>query len=342
MLDATELDAKRSREALARIVCEAREAGLLQPAAGALAARALGAGFALVVLLALSWTAQSMALALVAAGGAGLACIQLGFIAHDAGHGAVSRSRGANALAGHLAFTVVNGLGFESWRESHSAHHAFCQDESRDPDMAVDVVMSLTPAAAARKRGLARRLLPYQGFALWPLSLLFAFSLRVQSLLRACRAPARHPGDAILLPLHYVAWFAVPWAVFEVGFGRATAVYLVASAAMGVYLAVLFWTNHIGMPALAEGHSLTRLEQQVVGTRNVRHARWLDFAFGGLDFQIEHHLVPSASSARLRAIQPITRRHCLEAGLPYHEESPGRALLSVTRHVQRIARECAD
>ena len=97
--------------------------------------------------------------------------------------------------------------------------------------------------------------------------------------------------------------------------------------------------NHVGMPAIGAGHSLTRLEQQVVGSRNVRHARWLDFVYGGLDFQIEHHLLPAVSNARLRAFQGIARRHCGAAGLPYHEETPVRALASVTRHVQRIARD---
>ena len=53
--------------------------------------------------------------ALFAAALAGAACIQLGFIAHDAGHGSVGRSRRGNGVAGHLAFTLLNGLGFRSW-----------------------------------------------------------------------------------------------------------------------------------------------------------------------------------------------------------------------------------
>lgn len=217
MADATKLDAARSREILARIAREAREAGLLRPARRGVAARACLGGAALAGLLWIAWTAESTATVLVAAAGAGLASIQLGFIAHDAGHSSVARGRRGNALAGQLAFSVVNGLGFGSWCESHNAHHAFCQDESQDPDMAVDVVMSLTPDSAARKTGLARWLLPYQGFTLWPLALLFAHSLR--------------------------------------------------------------------------------------------------------------------------ALQPIARRYCAAVGLPYHEEPPLRALVSVTRHVHRIARD---
>ena len=41
---------------------------------------------------------------------------------------------------------------------SHDAHHAHCQDESRDPDLWVQTVMSLTPGSASRKTGLGRAL----------------------------------------------------------------------------------------------------------------------------------------------------------------------------------------
>jgi fatty acid desaturase len=336
-LSATSLDARRSRTILLEIRREAEAAGLLEPSSRALALRAPLGLASLLTLLSLAWTAESQAVALVSGGLAGLACVQLGFIAHDAGHGSAGRSRFVNDLAGHLAFTILNGLGFQSWRVGHSAHHAFCQDESQDPDMVVDVVLSLTPASAAKKRGLGRWLLPFQAWYLWPAALLFAHSLRWQSLGRSYRRPGRYRADCLLLPLHYAGWLVLPVLVTGTGLGRSAAVYIACSSVMGVYLAVLFWVNHVGMPALPEGHSLTQLEQQVLGTRNVRHASWLDFFFGGLDFQIEHHLLPDLPSARLRELQSISRRHCRAAGLRYHEEGFGSALASVSRHVWKLS-----
>jgi fatty acid desaturase len=335
-MDATKVDAERAKTVLAEIVREARGAGLLRPATRTLVIRALLGTAGLVALLAFAWTAESTPRALVAAALAGFACVQLGFIAHDAGHGSVGRSRLGNGIAGHLAFTLLNGLGFQSWRVSHDGHHAFCQDESRDPDMRVDVVMSLTAHSAEEKTGFGRALLPYQGYFLWPASLLFAGSLRLQSLTRSYRAPARYPGDVLLLPLHYAGWLGLPGLAFGVEAPRVAAVYLTCSAVIGLYLAVLFWVNHIGMPAVSPRHGLSILEQQVIGTRNVRHSRSLDLFFGGLDFQIEHHLMPGVPSAHLRQLQAIARPRCLAAGLPYHEETPGQALVSVTRHVSRI------
>jgi fatty acid desaturase len=316
---------------------------LLRPATRRYAARAALCGPALVALLFAAWGAESIWAAILASAGAGFLCVQLGFVAHDAGHGSVSSRSGINQLVGHIAFTLLNGLGFDSWRASHNAHHAYSQDESRDPDMRVDIALSLTPASARAKTGLGRRLLPYQAAYLAPVSLFFAHSLRLQSLGRSYADVARTRRDALLLPLHYGLWFAFPMLVVSAGLSRVLLVYLAASAVMGAYLAMLFWVNHVGMPTFRPEDDakdgVSFLERQVAGTRNLRIHPALDFLFGGLNFQIEHHLVPECPGPRLRALQSLARPRCCAIGLPYQEEGPIQALASVTRHLGRIARE---
>lgn len=327
-----------SDRALAELRQAAAQRGLLELAEEFYALRVACGTLLLGALALFAWTTPSLALAAGLAALAGLVSVQVGFAAHDAGHGAVSARPWVNECVGQLAFSVVNGLGFGSWRVSHDAHHAHSQDESLDPDMQVDVVLSLTPASARAKTGLGLRLLPYQGWYLWPLAMLFAHSLRIQSLCRSYREPRRFALDALLLPLHYALWFAVPIVWLGTPPLRALGVYLCMSASVGVYLALLFWVNHVGMPALRAGHGRSPLEQQVLGTRNIRHPAWLDGLFGGLDFQIEHHLLPGCPSGRLRRVQPLARETCARAGLPYHEEALTGALASVTRHVSAVAR----
>ncbi len=332
------LSADASAELLSELRARVRAAQLLDRLPGRYAVRALLLSPLLVLLVYLAWIHPSSVVVILASAAAGLVCIQLGFIAHDAGHGAVSRARWANATSGQLAFTVLNGIGFESWRISHAAHHAGCQDESRDPDMWVDTILSLTPRSAEAKTGLGRRLLRYQALTLWPLALFFAHSLRVESLGRSYREPVRYRWDALLLPLHYGLWLLLPAMALGIGWGRALAVYAVTSAGMGLYLAVIFWVNHVGMPALQAGHGRSISEQQVVGSRNVRCLAVFDWFFGGLNFQIEHHLLPDCPGPRLRELAAITRPLCAENGLPYREEGFLQALVSVTRHVRDIAR----
>ncbi len=337
-LSAARLDPATSARVLAELRADAESAGLLAPAAAGYALR-LCAGLLLLGAFAIgAWTLPAGLAPVLAAALAGFVSVQIGFAAHDAGHGAVSRSAWGNAFVGQLAFTIVNGLGFQSWTASHDEHHAYSQDESRDPDMQVDTVMSLTPASAHAKSGFGRRLLPYQGWYLWPISTLFAHSLRIQSLGRSFRDPRHFALDTLLLPAHYLGWFALPAAAFDASAVRVLSVYLVMSACVGTYLALLFWVNHVGMPVLQAGHGCTTLEQQVVGTRNVRSPAVLDWFFGGLHFQIEHHLLPTCPSARLRRAQPRVRAACQAQSLPYREEAFGEALASVTRHVFAVAR----
>jgi fatty acid desaturase len=332
-------DHQTSARVLRELHRDALSRGLFAGAGAAYIAR-LCVCLPLVAALAfVAWMTASGVVMLLASALAGFVSVQIGFVAHDAGHGAVSRRAWINELAGQLAFSVVNGLGFQSWKLSHDAHHAHSQDESGDPDMQVDTAMSLTLGSARSKTGLGRWLLPFQGYYLWPLSTLFAHSLRIQSLGCSYRGPRHFAIDAAVLPVHYALWLVLPLLWLDAGAARVACVYLISSAVVGAYLALLFWVNHVGMPALQADHGRSVLEQQVVGSRNVRNPAALDWFFGGLNFQIEHHLLPGCPSMRLRRAQPLTRAACHAHALPYHEERFGEALASVTRHVFVVARD---
>ena len=92
------------------------------------------------------------------------------------------------------------------------------------------------------------------------------------------------------------------------------------------------------MPAPSELDERDFLRRQVLTARNVRGGRVVDFALGGLNYQIEHHLFPSMPRANLRLAQPIVRAFCAERGVPFHESpllaSYGQAL----RHLHAVGR----
>jgi fatty acid desaturase len=86
-----------------------------------------------------------------------------------------------------------------------------------------------------------------------------------------------------------------------------------------------FAPNHKGMLTLSEGHDLDFLRKQVLTSHNVIGGRWVDFALGGLNFQIEHHLFPSMPRPTLRRAQPLVHAFCIEKGISY---SQGGLLMS--------------
>jgi fatty acid desaturase len=285
---------------------------------------------ALVVVLAVIAFARPWSLiGCVAAGLLGVAWGLVGFIGHDAVHRTAARTARGNAIAGHVCLSIVNGLGFDTWREIHRAHHKHLQVEDRDPDLDFPRVLSMTPAAVAAKRGAWRWLGRYQAWYFWPLGLVYAHRLRLQGFARL------RGRDAACVALHYIVWLVVP--AFAVSPAAALATYAIASAALGVHLAVVFGVNHIGMRALAPGERVDPLARHFACTRNIASPPSLDFLFGGLNLHSAHHLFPGVPHRQLRRGHAALRAFCAKRGLPYHELTLSAAVVAVTRHLAAVA-----
>jgi len=97
--------------------------------------------------------------------------------------------------------------------------------------------------------------------------------------------------------------------------------------------ASVFIPNHIGMRRLTQADKPSYLEQQVTTSRNISNPPVLDFYYGGLNSQIEHHLFPRVSHDRYRAMRPVVRAFCQARGIAYQEASLYGALASVGRHL---------
>jgi fatty acid desaturase len=46
-----------------------------------------------------------------------------------------------------------------------------------------------------------------------------------------------------------------------------------------------------------------------------------DYVYGGLNYQIEHHLFPTMPRNRLGEARQVVKQFCAERGVPYHETS---------------------
>jgi fatty acid desaturase len=269
----------------------------------------------------------------LAAGAAAFFAVQLGIVAHEAGHRSLGRRPWVNALFGHLGMTLVNGLGFSHWRQAHDRHHRHAQIDGADPDLRFARILSVTRRDAAARSATLARWQRFQAVYFWLLWPFFAWSLRLDSLLTAARRSA--PGsalDRVILPAHYLLWLAVPGSP-----ARALAHYLVYSTALSLYITVLFATNHLGLGVI-EGRRTSYLRQQIEHSRNVRVPRWLDFVFGGLNFHIEHHLFPRVPGHRLRRGSRVIASFCREHALAYPSQGYRQTLLEMHRHLGAMAR----
>src|SRR5579859_1437041 len=80
------------------------------------------------------------------------------------------------------------------------------------------------------------------------------------------------------------------------------------------------------------------LTRQVVTSRNVRSSRLTDFLYGGLNYQIEHHLFPAMPRKNLRHARPITWQYCDDHGIPYCEVSVRQSYADIVRHLYRTTK----
>ena len=303
--------------------------------------RLLGLSLALALCLAFAWRTPSTLYAVLSCVPMALVMAQFAFLGHDAGHRALHRNAFWRGVLGQWCMTVVTGMAFEEWFERHSAHHRHCQDEEHDPDMDVSLVVSLTEGSLQGRRGAARLLTRLQHWHVWFLSLLFAHSQRHMSQWGVLQRPLRFHRDLAVLLLHAGLWWALPYALLQVPPSRLLLVYVAPLMVLGPYLATIFWLNHIGMPLVRRGEAISFLEHQTATSRTVLSPPAMDWFFGGLNYQIEHHLFPQVPSSRLARVQPVVQDTLMAAGLPYHGRSFRTSVREVAAHFRHVAQAAA-
>jgi fatty acid desaturase len=63
--------------------------------------------------------------------------------------------------------------------------------------------------------------------------------------------------------------------------------------------------------------------------------------YGGLNYQIEHHLFPSMPRNNLRRARPIVRMYCQSQGIPYCETSLVQSWGDIVAHFGGVSRALA-
>ena len=121
---------------------------------------------------------------------------------------------------------------------------------------------------------------------------------------------------------------------YFLGVWQAVLFIVIHQGLFGLYYASVTASNHKGMPTLGEGDDLDFLRQQVLTSRNVKSHPLIDFWYGGLNFQIEHHLFPNMPRNKLREAQTIVRRFCEEHSIAYSETGLGQSYREILGSLQ--------
>jgi fatty acid desaturase len=258
---------------------------------------------------------------------------QAGFLGHELSHRAFSRRRWLNTVIEQLSTTILCGQTFAYWRRQHGRHHRHAQHLSKDPDLQLRL-FALTHEDAAMKRGFFRFTTRWQHVVLWPLVTLQGFSIRAHALAHTLRTPLSI--DTVCLGLHYALWLGVPSVVL--GPKVALVNYVVVLWLVGPYLAGSFIWNHVGRRGFVDGSGLSFFERQLLGARNLKGTPLYTWLFGGLNFHIEHHLMPQIPSSQLHRVRALLNELIADEGISFRPQGWWSAIKDVHVHVADVAR----
>jgi fatty acid desaturase len=259
---------------------------------------------------------------------------QIGFLGHDAGHRQIFNGAPRNDLFG-LMPNLVLGLSRSWWIDTHNQHHANPNDLDLDPHTAIPL-FAFSEEQARSKRGFLRFLVAYQSFYFFPILLLQGIGVRIASVQYLLRAEARHRAvEASVMVLHVALYLGLVFYALSVG--QALLFILVHQALFGLYMGSVFAPNHKGMPILDSDSQVDFVRRQVLTSRDVKAHPLTDFWYGGLNYQIEHHLFPSMPRNKLKQAQTIVRAFCEERSIPYRESGALQSNREILQYLHQVS-----
>jgi fatty acid desaturase len=261
--------------------------------------------------------------------------VQISLLAHDFGHRQFSfRTSWKNDCLTLIVGNLLLGVSRQWWIDKHNEHHGHPNQIDVDPDVDIPL-LAFEEEQALDKRGLARFVVKHQAFLIFPLSLLQSLSMSRSSIRFLIEKKAKSTlAEALALGAHFVLYFGLLFSVLE----PLVAVLFIAihQGLFGMYMVSIFAPNHKAMPLLDRDSEVDFLHRQVLTSRNVTAHPITDFWYGGLNYQIEHHLFPRLPRNKLREAQPIIKDFCRVHAIAYHETSVLRSYQEILQHLHEV------
>lgn len=265
---------------------------------------------------------------------------QLSEIGHDLGHQQISRTRWKNVFFGILLGDLILGMSRDWWIGKHNRHHANPNQLDMDPDIDIPVI-AFTREQALSRKGLARLIVKYQAYLILPLMVLQSPALHGDSVSYVWLRKSKHnTAEALLLLMHFILFFAIIFSRLSPGW--ALLFILLQQGLFGFFLATIFAPNHKGMAIFEKDTQEGFLRRQILTARNIKPNPLIDFWYGGLNYQIEHHLFPDMPRNNLGKARGIVKAFCQERGIAYCETGFFESWRDILSYLNEMAAPLRD
>jgi fatty acid desaturase len=260
---------------------------------------------------------------------------QIGLLGHEAGHRQMFHHLWQHDLVSLIGGNLFIGMSYAWWVDKHNRHHSHPNEVDMDPDIEIPLLEFTGLENLQQMSKFRRFLVKYQASIFFPALMSVSLGLQYNSVDFLLRNKSRYRAlEWFLIILHFALYFALVFASLPVW--QAVVFVCIHQALTGLYLGAIFAPNHKGMPVLEKGSNVDFLHRQVVTSRNIYAHPITDFWYGGLNYQIEHHLFPSMPRNKLKEAQPVVKSFCQEHLIPYHETNALRSFGEILQHLHRI------
>lgn len=253
-------------------------------------------------------------------------------IAHDALHGAYTSNSFCNRALGLLM--DLSGASSFYWKKGHAIdHHTFTNIAEHDEDLGATFFLRLCPKA---RYFWFHRFQHFYAPFLYCLNLMhWVYLSDFKRIFKIIKLKNEAPGNPSNLEIflliafkciHLFLFLVLPIMVLPYAWWVVVLGYLTFLAAAGITITTVFQLAHIvenvafPLPNKEGKIENSFVKHQLSTTSNFSmNSRLITFLFGGLNFQIEHHIFPHICHVHLPKIAHIVRGTAKEFGLIYHE-----------------------
>jgi len=288
-----------------------------------------------------------------------LLCINLGLftafigfnVGHDAVHGSYSSSPVLNKIMGYT-FEMLGASSY-LWSIMHNMiHHTYTNIPDHDDDLEPVFLIRLNPT---------KKLYKVHKYQHWYATILYGLTSFSWVFMKDYKKifqkeiggiSKQHPLKEIIILfaaklLYYVVFLVIPMLALSIAWWQVLLGFFVMHVAQGITLAIVFQLAHVvehtHFPVPDEKGKIENnwAIHQVNTTANFATKSFLaTWCFGGLNYQIEHHLFPRICHIHYPQISEIVKSTCKEYNLTYIENKTMlQAMASHYRLLKKLGRE---
>uniref|UniRef100_A0A914WC67 Cytochrome b5 heme-binding domain-containing protein n=1 Tax=Plectus sambesii TaxID=2011161 RepID=A0A914WC67_9BILA len=258
-----------------------------------------------------------------------LAWQQFGWLCHEYCHHQPMKNRHANDTMSLFLGNIMQGFSRDWWKEKHNTHHAATNIIDHDGDIDLTPLMAFVPDDLKKYKLVLEtpflNFIPYQHIYFAAVIPLLRISWTLQSIVFVStanrnfyRSHRKHATiEQIGIALHWL------WVFFQLWLLPTNSIrvlyFLISQLGGGLLIGHVVTFSHNSVDKFPANSRLLNNFAclHILTTRNMDPSPFVDWLWGGLNYQIEHHLFPTMPRPNLNRASHMVRRFCEEHDLPY-------------------------